>query len=278
MAYKTIFTAMTSFERDCPALAFAMACTEAQDAHLQAMCIGLDRAQPIYFEVGANAAFLQATLEEAQAQATTANEALCEYLENSNLRWETVPAVGTAAGIGHTLATRARFADLAVVALPYGDDKRAEESLMLEGLLFQADCPTVVVPEGTNTVRPRNIVIGWNESPEAMRAIRAALPFLIAADHVHIAVIDPPEHGPERSDPGGALAVYLSRHGAHCDIQVLAHGGLKTSERLAQHVTETGSEMLVMGAYGHSRLREAILGGTTREMLEHANVPAFMAR
>jgi nucleotide-binding universal stress UspA family protein len=133
------------------------------------------------------------------------------------------------------------------------------------------------VPEGSHNARPKNIVIGWNESAEAIRAVRAAMPLLQKADAVHVAIIDPPETGPERSDPGGALAVYLSRHGVRCDIQVMTRQGLKVSERLSQHVTETGSDLLVMGGYGHSRFREAVLGGATREMLQSSSVPVLMA-
>ena len=110
-----------------------------------------------------------------------------------------------------------------------------------------------------------------------MRAIRTALPLLQAAKSVHIAIIDPSDSGSERSDPGGALAVFLSRHNIRCDIQVLARQGSSISERLSQHVIETGSDMLVMGGYGHSRFREAVLGGATRDMLEHSKVPVLMA-
>jgi nucleotide-binding universal stress UspA family protein len=121
------------------------------------------------------------------------------------------------------------------------------------------------------------MLIAWNESAEAMRAIRAALPLLKKAGTVHIGIVDPSETGPERSDPGGALAVYLSRHGIKSDIQVMTRQGLTISERLAHHVTETGSDMLVMGGYGHSRFREAVLGGATRDMLENSKVPVLMA-
>ena len=121
------------------------------------------------------------------------------------------------------------------------------------------------------------VVVAWNESAEAMHATRLALPFLKATDEVHIAIIDPPQLGPDRSDPGGPLAVYLFRHGINCDIQVMTSGGKSVSDRLNQYVTEAGGDLLVMGGYGHSRFREAILGGATRDMLEHAKVPVFMA-
>ena len=108
-------------------------------------------------------------------------------------------------------------------------------------------------------------------------AIRKALPFLTKADTARIIVIDPPQHGPERSDPGGMLAQMLARHGVKCEIDVLSKTMPRVSDILNRHATDTAADMIVMGAYGHSRFREAILGGATRNMLEKATVPVFMA-
>ncbi len=107
--------------------------------------------------------------------------------------------------------------------------------------------------------------------------MRAALPLLKAADLVNIAIVDPSSHGPERSDPGGALSQLLSRHGVKTEVSVLAKTMPRVSDVLNRHVRDTDADMMVMGAYGHSRFREAILGGTTRNMLEQAEVPVFMA-
>jgi len=90
-------------------------------------------------------------------------------------------------------------------------------------------------------------------------------------------VIDPPMHGPNRSDPGGLVAQYLSRHGVKTEIDVLSRSMPRVSDVLLRHVTDMDADMVVMGAYGHSRFREAIFGGATRYMLEQATVPVFMA-
>jgi len=94
---------------------------------------------------------------------------------------------------------------------------------------------------------------------------------------VDITVIDPPSHGPERSDPGGQLGQWLARHGVRTEVTVLAKTLPTAADVLQRHVEETATDMVVMGAYGHSRLREAILGGATRQMLETAKVPVLMA-
>lgn len=277
MAYKTVFTALTRYQEALPALSYASALTDAQDAHLEVLSLGIDRTPNTYYEIGSNAVVMHAAIEEAHATAADIQQKVSDDLENTGLRWDVINGIASAAGVGQTVAMQARFADIAVLGLPYAAKANPEDSLVLEGLLFEADCPTIVVPEGTFNARPRRVVIGWNESAEAMRAVRAAMPFLKTASAVHIAIIDPSQTGPERSDPGGALAVYLSRHGIKSDIQVMTRQGLKISERLAQHVTEIGADLLVMGGYGHSRFREAVLGGATREMLEHSSSPVLMA-
>jgi nucleotide-binding universal stress UspA family protein len=129
---------------------------------------------------------------------------------------------------------------------------------------------------GENTL-PKRIIVAWNQSAEAMVATRQALPFLKGADMVNITVIDPPSQGEERSDPGGMLCQMLVRHGVHAEVSVLARSLPRVSDVLARHVWDQNADMLVMGAYGHSRFREAILGGATRNMLEKAEVPVLMA-
>ena len=257
MSFKTIFTAMTSFDTHKATLAQSCAMAEAHDAHLDVMCLGMDRSRSNYYEVGANAYIVQTALEQAHKKAEKVCAETNAWLENGKLRWNTSTAVATLADAGRPLSQAARFADICVVPLPYRETSSNEESLILEAMLFDAACPTLVIPDVEPVPVPSRIVIGWNESAEALRAIRSALPLLVAAKEVHIAIIDPPEHAADRSDPGGALAVMLSRHGINCDIQVMSRNGAKVSERLQRHVTEMDAQMLVMGGYGHSRFRHS---------------------
>jgi nucleotide-binding universal stress UspA family protein len=136
----------------------------------------------------------------------------------------------------------------------------------------------MVMPDkATSTLNPRRVMIGWDESAEALSAVRAAIPLLTRADAVHVVVVDPPAHGPNRSDPGGLLSQFLARHGVKVEIDVLAKTLPRISDVLARHAGDIEAEMIVMGAYGHSRFREAILGGATRNTLESTSVPLFMA-
>ncbi|MFV0513610.1 MAG: universal stress protein [Jhaorihella sp.] len=278
MAYKSLLTVLTDIKIADAPLAQMVALARSWDAHAEALCLGVDRTQTGYYYAGANAMILQETLSRATSEAAEILEHARKALGRTDIRWAAEDGVAQIADLGRHVAHRARFSDLVVLPRPYGPERGAEVEPIVEAALFEGRAPVLVVPDGHEpTIQPRTIIVGWNESVEALTAIRQALPFLMAADAVRIVVIDPPQHGPDRSDPGGLLSQMLSRHGVRCEIDVLGKTLTRVSDILNRHVTDTGADMIVMGAYGHSRFREAILGGATRNMLERAEVPVFMA-
>lgn len=278
MSYKTIFTAVTDKALAEPLLEHSIAYCEAHDAHLEALCLGVDRSQTGYYYAGANAMILQEVIDKAQEESKEIETAAQAKLDKTNLRWATDTGMAQLADIGRHAAGRARFADLMVLPTPYGTDRGPDQEALVEAALFEARVPVIIVPEKMEPAPlPKKIVVGWNESDEALAAVRAALPFLKQASHVHVVVIDPPKHGPNRSDPGGLLSVWLARHGVHAEIDVLSKTMPRVSDVLLRHSDDNDADMVVMGAYGHSRFREAILGGATRYMLEQSKLPVFMA-
>jgi len=278
MAYKSLLTVLTDPKVSDSAMAQLVALATAQDAHAEALCLGVDRTQTGYYYAGANAMILQETLERATAESEATLAYAKEKLGKSGVRWSAEDGVAQIADLGRHVAYRARFSDLVVLPLPYGEGHGAEAEPIVEAALFDGHAPVLVVPDGYEAKgQPKTVLVGWNESVEAMTAIRKALPFLVAAEQVRIVVIDPPQHGPERSDPGGLLSQLLARHGVNCEIDVLSKTMTRVSDILNRHAEDTGADMIVMGAYGHSRFREAILGGATRNMLEKSKIPVFMA-
>ncbi len=278
MAYKTLFTVITDPAIAKPALDRAVAIAHAEEAHLDVLCIGVDRTQTGYYYAGASAVFQQEVIEKAKEEAVAAETYANEHLANEGIPFAVDKAVAQLAGLGRLVAHRARFSDLVVLPRPYGKGCGQEQETIVESTLFEGQVPTLVVPPKTKVnVEAKRIIIAWNESSEAMAAVRAALPALIAADSVNITVIDPPQHGPDRSDPGGALSQMLVRHGVKAEITVLAKTMPRVSDVLLRHARDINADMIVMGAYGHSRFREAILGGATRNMLENTKIPVLMA-
>lgn len=278
MAYKTLLTVITDMSHLQDTIAQTAGLAEALDAHLDVLCLGVDRTQAGYYYAGMNAAVLQETLRQAQQESTELAQAARKQMQKTDLRWGVTDAVCQLADIARFVATYARFADLVVLPRPYGEDRGIELEPSVEGALFEGQSPVIVLPANGGPLKmPETVAIGWNESSEALRAVRSALPLLQAAKSTRVVVIDPPKHGPNRSDPGGQLSQFLSRHGIHVEIDVLSKTMPRISDVMRRHATDISADMIVMGAYGHSRFREAILGGATRNMLEASEVPVFMA-
>lgn len=278
MAYKTILTIVTDVEAAKAQIEAAIALARREDAHLDVLCMGVDRTQTGYYYAGATAFVQQETMDRAQDDARKLEAAMTERLTPEDVRWSVESIVAQIGAISTAVGLRARFSDVVVAGLPYGDGRGPEVEAAVEAALFEGQVPVLIVPDGyTAPPEAKRIVVAWNQSSEAMNAIRKALPELKAAEKVDITVVDPPAHGPERSDPGGALSQMLSRHGVHAEVSVLAKTLPRVSDVINRHVRDTKADMVVMGAYGHSRFREAILGGATRSMLEKAEVPVLMA-
>ncbi|WP_454856729.1 universal stress protein [Rhizobium binxianense] len=108
--------------------------------------------------------------------------------------------------------------------------------------------------------------------------MRAAMELLVGADSVHIVMVDPEASPAENGEePGADIAAYLAKHDARAVVEVLASGGLATGEVLRRHADDIAADLIVMGAYGHSRLRQRIFGGVTRSMLEETRLPVLLA-
>lgn len=279
MSYKSLLTLAVGPEAPGAVVDTAARLARRFDGHLDVLALGVDRTQPGYAYVSAGALVLQMGLEQAEAglrlTETALNSALAE--QGPDLRWSLDAAVTQMGALTDLVAVRARYADLVVLSRPYGAGRGPEEEAVIEAAMFEGMAPVLVVPDRAVTAAFRTVALAWNQSREAMVAAKAALPFLKAAERVIVTVIDPPSHGPERSDPGGLLSQFLTRHGVKTEVSVLARTLPRVSDVLARHALDTGADLLVMGAYGHSRFREAILGGATRNMLEAAELPVFMA-
>lgn len=282
MACKTLLSVVTGQGPEGPGLAVldtAVALARREDAHLDVLVLGIDQTQYGYFSAGAGIAMVQETLTQAISGAESLDAKVRQRLAAEEIRWSVDRAVAQLGGVAPLVAHRARFTDLVVQARPYGAGRTAAEEAVVEAAMFDGQAPVLVMPDGM--IDPPTfdrVVVAWNQSPEAMAAIRRALPLLKRAAMVDITIVDPPAHGPERSDPGGMLSQWLSRHEVRAEVSVLARTLPRVSDVLARHIRDRDADLLVMGAYGHSRFREAILGGATRDMLEATEVPVLMAR
>jgi len=281
MWFKSLLTVVTAPDLADEVIAAAARITLANDGHLDVLALGLDQSQPGYAYFGTAAVVTDWTLErattDAKAAATAARAALDKA--DSALRSTLSSAVAQMGGLTSIVGGRASFADLVVAPRPYGQGQGFEAQAVIEAALFEGHAPVLILPPGadaTHLAAPRRIVLAWNDSAEALNAAKRALPLLRAAGHVDVTLVDPPNRG-GHTDPAALLTQFLTRHGVTAEVTVLPKTVPKVSEVLTRHATDTGADLLLMGAYGHSRLREAVLGGATRAALEGATIPVLMA-
>ena len=278
MTYKSVFTVLSDIEFAQAPLEQASHFAHSQNAHLDVLCLGVDRTQMGHYFSGASAVVVDTTLNDARAEALDIERMATAFLKNFDGRWGTEAGVCLMTDVARHVAARARFSDLTILPKPYGEGKGVEMETIVEAALFDGAAPVLVVPgENEPLSQPKVVTLAWNESQESLNAAKAALPLLQSANIVRVLVIDPAKHGANRSDPGGLLSTFLARHGIRVEIDVLSKSLPRVSDVILRHAKDKKSDLIVMGAYGHSRLRESILGGATRHMLEQADVPVFMA-
>jgi nucleotide-binding universal stress UspA family protein len=278
MPLRSLLTVIRS-EAEAPLqIGSAAAIARTHDAHLDILCLGIDEIQVGYYFAGADTVLQQTSMAMAKEKAD-ALLAKAESLAGAeDVRWSARALVSQIGVLSEVVAQDARFADLVLLPPPYGEAANTENEAVLEAALFTAAAPVLVVPEnGLPQGFARCAVIGWNEGSEALRAVRGALPFLQKADSAVVTIVDPPRHAADRADPGERLSTMLARHGVKAEIDLLAKTQPRVADMLARQAADRGADLLVAGAYGHSRFREALLGGATRDLLHAAKVPLLMA-
>jgi nucleotide-binding universal stress UspA family protein len=167
--------------------------------------------------------------------------------------------------------------DLVVVGHPepYG----LPDYMSPEKILLASGAPLLILPNAWEgeTIGDK-VLIAWNASPEARRAVSDAMAFLVAARSVRVLVIDPAESGRHGEEPGADIAMHLIRHGAHVEVEQMASRGSPIAQVILSYAVHTARDLLVVGAYSHARLRELLFGGTTRTLLAKMPVPVLVSR
>jgi len=174
----------------------------------------------------------------------------------------------------------ARYADLTVIGQTDPDDVPlgASEDLP-ERLILGAGRPVLVVPyAGRFESIGRRVLLAWNATREASRAANDALPFLKRAERVTVLSVNPSIGPGGHGDvPGADIALHLARHGVRAEAASVTTSDVSVDDMLLSQAADAGADLLVMGAYGHSRLGELILGSATRHILRQITVPVFMS-
>jgi nucleotide-binding universal stress UspA family protein len=220
----------------------------------------------------------ESVIEEQREQNEKAAKAAAAKFEAAakDVPHETRMLAASLAGAADTFGEIARLFDLSVV----GQSERERvgpEELVVEGALFGSGRPLIVVPFGYQRgIELDRIVICWNGGRTSARATADAMPFLKRAKAVDIVTIAAENAGPIEAS-AAELAKHFGHHGINAQPKHVAKGSLRVSAAILAYAADSGANMLVMGGYGHSRLREFILGGTTRGVLKSMTVPTLMS-
>ncbi|SMH56524.1 universal stress protein [Azospirillum agricola] len=278
MAFKDLLVVVDSGAASEARLDLAARLATQTDAHLTALYTFTDVALPGYIQAELPAELRanrrKALDEQAAAAARRFEEAMRRHGRTERSEWVAIEGDPTAAA-----ALRGRYADLIIVGQPDPHHDRETPVAQPADLLFETGRPLLVVPyAGRFASIGERVLVGWNGSREAARAIGDAMPLLEQARRVVVMAANP-KPGPNGlgDEPGADIARHLSRHGCKVEAAHISTDVVEAGDTLLNVAADESCDLLVMGAYGRSRLRELVLGGMTRFMLQHMTVPVLMS-
>lgn len=280
MPIRTIL-AITELETALDHVDKAVSVARSLGAHLTLLAVGEVPHLPFYGYGGHGYVNVWAReCDERKTALTSVADELEKHLAGEDISFDVRPGLAAIAREDDLVARHAIYCDLALVLRSGEMELSPVEKNAIDGALFDSGRPVLYVPTTCSSDQiGENVAIAWNARPEAARAVSDALPFLTRARDITLVVVDPvvgdEDHG---EDPGSDIALVLARHDLKVTVLNVAAAGRPVSEALLDTCRELGTDLLVMGAYGHSRLRQNILGGTTREMLEGSPVPLLLSR
>ena len=179
-------------------------------------------------------------------------------------------------GAGEQFGRIARRFDLAIVGQADPETSSVED-IIAETTLFESGRPMILVPYIQKApLKLDNVMVCWDGSRQAARAIGDAMPLLAKAGRVEIVIVSS-ERGKQDEIEGADMGQHLARHGLKVEVHRMSSGGIDVADALLSRVADSGADFMVMGGYGHSRLREFVLGGVTRSMLRALTVPALLS-
>ena len=278
MAFKTVL-AVTGPDMDDGDLQMAVDLCQEIDAHLAVLVVALAAPPPIG---GYAAVMSEAWLEERQADMDKLQQrtaAVSAFLASKAVSSDISSEYQEETWSDETIGQRARYTDIVLLG-PGLLSYPVLKGKVLEGALFSSGKPVLLMPAGSKaSLKPKRVMIAWDSRLEASNAVSSAMDLLSAADAVHVALVDPMggESGPG-IEPGADIATYLARHGVKVTVDRLPSQGRTVAAALRQHAIDVSADLLVMGAFGHSRLRQRIFGGVTRSIVDEPPLAVLMAR
>jgi nucleotide-binding universal stress UspA family protein len=254
---------------------FAMSVAIAFEAHLSGVAFAYEPVVGGMLMPVPDASFLETFRTENSRAADQARRAFDEATRRAGLASDSRTIAATADEAAHRFGEIARDYDLSVLgqAEPDGD---VAETLAIEAALFNSGRPVLVVPYIQATgLKLDRVLVCWDGSRNAARAVGDAMPLLRRAGAIEVITIDSHERRNELA--GAKIAEHLARHGLEVELKPIVSPDTDVAATILSYAADNATDLVVMGGYGHSRLREFILGGATDGMLRAMTVPTLMA-
>ena len=288
MSIKTILVPMTGTKADRPALDAALAVATTSNAHIQAFFTHPDPRNVAIPQVGEGmtAGMIETLIDAAEGQLKTTRGVVRNnydsWRQDNNIDEIENPAstdgittrlAEVQGELNNNVAKAGRMADIFCMVQP-GEDDDAELSAMLTTALMETGKMVMLTPGGETVDPIKSVAIGWNGSREAARAVALAMPILEAAETVIVLAGTSDYLSP---DDVNAFTTSLQWHGVKAKAHMFTLNGQDPAERLQTEARNRGAQLLVLGAYSHSRLREFVFGGVTDDIINAAKMPILMA-
>lgn len=281
MSYKTILVHVDKSGHVSERIRLAAAIAHDENAHLiGAAATGISR---YIYQTGmggdgiAYSAHLEAHMDVLRAQGKQALHTFEQAVRQADVRSFESRLVDDEAGAGISL--QARYSDLVVLGqIDVNDPAASTMPDFPEYVIINSGRPVLIVPyAGRFDTFGKRVLVAWDASISATRAVTAALPLLRRADAVEVVVFNADAQGDAHGEqPGADIALYLARHDVKVNV-VRQNSKIDIGNALLSMTNDLNSDLMIMGGYGHSRFREILLGGVTRTVLESMTVPVLMA-
>jgi nucleotide-binding universal stress UspA family protein len=255
---------------------YAISVAAAFDAHLAGLAFRYDPIVPV-----SGAGYVPAEVIEVQERdnAAATKSAIDRFIAASaraGVAAEPLTLSASFAGVGDQFGRVARRFDLSIVGQAEPATSAVEE-IIAEAALFESGRPVIVVPYIQKTpLKLDRVMLCWDGSRAATRAIADAMPLLKRAGRVEVVIVAH-ERGKEDEIEGADMAEHLARHGLNVEVKRTVASNIDVADVILSHAADAGSDFIVMGGYGHSRLREFVLGGVTRSIFRTMTVPVLMS-
>jgi nucleotide-binding universal stress UspA family protein len=259
-----------------PAADYAVSVASALDAHLAGVAFIYDPIVPMSGAGYIPAEVIETQQADNEAAAKAAIDRFSELARRAAISAEPLTISASLAGAGDQFSRIARRFDLAIVGQSEPETSTIDD-IIAETTLFESGRPMIMVPYIQKAqLKLDNVVVCWDGSRQAARAIGDAMPLLVKAGRVEVVIVTD-EKGKQDEIEGADMGEHLARHDLKVEVNRIAAGGVDVADVLLSHIADSGADFMVMGGYGHSRLREFVLGGVTRSIFRTMTLPILLS-